>query len=462
MESKLNDMTKHHQDEMGARSERRGLVRLGLVVGMCGAVGAAYAWTASSSPSLRGKGGNSDLNVVSAAPKVAYSHRAALTRLTPPPAQVQSGTGLAEVLLEQSSGIQFLYRDGVRWTPHGVVQIAFVAPPVAQVGGKPFGPAYDHQRNSDYAIMKATYGMDSVRIQVSQPAWDPSNTAIYNAAGSASFRTRFLGAVQAARDAGLTVIISMQDESQSGETNEAPLPNGSTTRAWRQIAPSFKTDRGVMFELLNEPQPPATAANWIDWKNTHQALINVLRNEIGSKNVLIVDGLLYGERLTGAPDLADPLQATDNRHRIVYASHPYTHTNKDQPNAADSAQDIADKFGTFAKTHPVIVTEWTVSTNFTCLWGSEGADYTSRLLHALNSPASGAKVGLMAFAWDFKGDVFGSAFSGFTDDGTLKQSNWINKVCNPTQTTDPNAYQPDPGYGAGKAIIDWYLGISNP
>jgi endoglucanase len=128
-------------------------------------------------------------------------------------ARAQTGTGLAEVLLK--GGVQTLHRDGNPWTPHGVVQIAFVAPPVAQVSGKPFGPAYNNQRNADYADMKAHYGIDSVRIQVSQPAWDPNNTAIYNAAGSAEFRSRFLGAVSAARAAGLTVIISMQDESQT-------------------------------------------------------------------------------------------------------------------------------------------------------------------------------------------------------------------------------------------------------
>jgi hypothetical protein len=80
----------------------------------------------------------------------------------------------------------------------------------------------------------------------------------------------------------------------------------------------------------------------------------------------------------------------------------------------------------------------------------------------LNSPAAGNKIGLMAFAWDFNGDKFGSAFYGFGTGANRSRTNWINKVCNTTHTLDENAYVPDPGYGAGKAIIDWYTGASNP
>ena len=49
-----------------------------------------------------------------------------------------------------------LQRDGCPWTPHGVVQIAFVAPPAAQQGV--FTEAYQHYSPSDYTAMRS-YGL---------------------------------------------------------------------------------------------------------------------------------------------------------------------------------------------------------------------------------------------------------------------------------------------------------------
>ena len=65
-----------------------------------------------------------------------------------------------------------------------------------------------------------------------------------------SFRARVIAA---ARAAVLVVILSVQDESQSGETHVATLPNEGTRRVWASIAPEFAQDDDMMFELLNEP-----------------------------------------------------------------------------------------------------------------------------------------------------------------------------------------------------------------
>src|SRR5579863_538874 len=98
------------------------------------------------------------------------------------------------------------------------------------------------------------------------------------------------------------------------------MSNEKTQLAWRSLAPLFATDRGVMFELFNEPQPDGPDAvqphDWNAWKAAMQPIVDDLRGR-GAKNVLLVDGLYWAQVLNGAPQLEDPLA------QIVYAVHPY-------------------------------------------------------------------------------------------------------------------------------------------
>lgn len=307
-----------------------------------------------------------------------------------------------------------LTRGDLPWIPRGVVQIAFVAPPSAQAGV--FFDAYQNYTPTDYASMH-DLGIDSVRIQVSQPGLDPQS-ALFDPV----FRDRFFDAVRAARAHGLSVLISIQDEEQSGEPAPTDLPNAGTRRVWATIAPQFGDDRGVFFELLNEPRPDATTANWAAWRDAHNLTIQTIRNA-GAVNVVVADGLLSGERLSGAPALTDPL------NQVAYASHPYAHNAQGQ-----TAADWDTKFGNFAQTHPVIVTEWTTSTNFYC--DSNSPLSATNFLSYLGNH----RVGLMAFAWDFSGIKFGSAFQGFP----------------PQPTTYANLNCGDVGFGPGKKILNAY------
>lgn len=307
--------------------------------------------------------------------------------------------------------------SGRPWMPHGIVQIAFVAPPAAQQGV--FADAYQHYSPHDYEEMRR-HGIDSVRIQVSQPGLDPQN-ALFTPA----FRSQVTDAVHAARAAGLMVMLSVQDEVQSGETKGvASLPNDATNRVWQTLAPIFAQDPGVMYELLNEPNLPASPANWPKWADAMNATIAVVRQS-GARNVVVADGLQFAERLSGAPDLKDHLG------QVIYASHPYAHRAEDQQQPAWDA-----KFGDFARRHPVVVTEWATVPKFFCDLGTPR--YTEAFLHYLDERG----IGLMAYGWDFSGPKFGSTFHGF-----------------PPQ---PTAFQGlrcgDPGFGPGRAVERLYLG----
>src|ERR1700742_2367588 len=96
--------------------------------------------------------------------------------------------------------------------------------------------------------MKAA-GADSVRMQIAQDGADPKNKKYFDQA----WLDQAIEAIRAAREAGLSVIVSIQDETQTGVASQAPLPDKATRRVWAELAPIFGKDRGVLFELYNEP-----------------------------------------------------------------------------------------------------------------------------------------------------------------------------------------------------------------
>jgi endoglucanase len=315
-----------------------------------------------------------------------------------------------------------LLRDGERWAPHGLNMIAFVAPPAAQAGV--FRAAYAHYDAAELSAL-AAWGADTVRFQVSLPGTDPQN-ALYTQA----FVDQVRDAVRDARARGLNVIVSIQDEAQSGESTPAQLPNQATLRVWGVLAPLFNDDRGVLYEIMNEPQPKVSAASWVSWRDAMNRAIAAIRST-GSRNVVVADGLIFALSLNGAPALTDPAR------QVAYAIHPYFHS------AADQTQTAWDnKFGTFAANAPVIATEWTTVANAATSGSSYFCDSTTatatlQLLRYLD----GKQIGLLAFAYDFSGNLFGSAVYGFPG---------------VTSSFAGGAACGSPGYGPGTVIQSWY------
>jgi endoglucanase len=251
-----------------------------------------------------------------------------------------SSTGsLSPVGAVTVSGPQFL-RDGQPWVPKGLVSVAFNAAPAIRQGL--FLTAYNDLTPTELTAMK-TWGADTVRFMVAQPALDPQSS-LYDS----TFISDVQRGVTEARGAGLNVIVTVQDESGTGETTPMALPNVGTGRVWKLLAPIFANDPGIMFEIMNEPQPSPSTANWQAWASAMNAMVAIIRGS-GAKNVLIADGLGFAEYLTGAPALADPI------NQVAYADHPYPHSATDQTTTGWDT-----KFGNFAASTnaPVIITEW--------------------------------------------------------------------------------------------------------
>lgn len=315
-----------------------------------------------------------------------------------------------------------LIRDGGDWIPHGFVQVAFVAPPGVNDSNPIFPIASENYSPEEYSAMRAS-GADSVRMQVSQPGLDPENPLFI-----LQFRGRVIAAVQAARAAGLTVIISIQDETQSGETMPTALPDDATRRVWQELAPAFGTDRGVLLELLNEPRLSVSPTNWQAWGEAMNKTIRTVRDS-GAMNVVVADGLEFAEQLKGAPRLNDPLG------QVAYASHPYAHNASEQ-----NATAWDSKFGDLAREVPVIVTEWTTAVPYYCQTDTTPASVVSFLQYLQDH-----KIGLEVVTWDWSSLHFGSAVYDFPR-GAF--SNFIG--------SSGTLSCMDVGFGPGAMIETWY------
>ncbi len=321
-----------------------------------------------------------------------------------------AGNGEVEVRGRQ------LLRNGRPWIPHGFYQIAFeVAPANLPRVDHPFWAiAYNNYTPAEYTEMRAA-GADSVRLQIAQAAADPQSP-IYERA----YFEKAMGAVRAARAVGLTVMLCVQDESHVPGDAPINLPDDGTRRVWKEVAPRFAADRGVLYELLNEPRPAPNPQNWKNWNAAMSETLRTVR-QAGASNVVIADGLGVGQVIDGAPLLKDP--------QVVYASHPYALKPYGQTRAAWDA-----KFGNFSRRAPVIITEW-VSGAYFCDAGTP--ESTVQFLQYL----VGHGIGLEAGIWDWAPKGFGSVRQGFPNS---KVSSFDGLSCK------------QPFYGSGKLIDAWY------
>lgn len=327
-----------------------------------------------------------------------------------------------------------LVKAGQTWVAKGLYQIAFEIPPAELPYQKKFwATAQNNYSPTEYTDMIGA-GADTVRMQVAQPGVDPQNS-LYDKA----FVDKFIAAVKSARAAGLTVIISVQDEPQTGDpVKSTALPTDATQRVWQTIAPVFGADLGVVYEMFNEPHVgpqgiyPFPAPDWAPWAVAMNTTIQTIRSA-GATNVVVADGLEYAHVLTGAPQLTDPLSQT------AYAAHVFP-TRTSQNSEAWNVE-----FGNFAAQNPVIITEWVIG--YYC--DNNTPSSVVSFLQYLHSE----KIGLVATAWDWATPVFGSVRYDFPNG---KFSSFLGP--NGPISCEPYNYAVgfQPGFGVGALVETLY------
>ena len=273
------------------------------------------------------------------------------------------------------------YKDGKPWLPKGIKVEGFNEPGRLRAKNKGATQARDYWNADERTVIKRVFGADTIRFAVSQPGLDPQSP-IYEPA----YLDELLTAFKEARAAGFVVIPSMDAQGENGIEGLPCMPNDSTVRAWKKLAPPLANDPGVMFELFDEPcktmQPPDRA----EWAKDTQSIVDAIR-ATGAKNILLVDGLHYARSTSGLfPLIHDSLP-----NRMALAVHPYL-----SKGWYVNEQQWKREFGAEAAKYPTIASEWNaVSTGGGCV----GPDMPSVALSLIRYLES-LHIGLVGWAID--------------------------------------------------------------
>ena len=243
------------------------------------------------------------------------------------------------------------YRDGKPWILKGVDLAGLAQSPHIRARDKGAAQARAYWGDAEVTAIKKNLGVDTLRLQVSPAGLDPQSPEY-----DKSYLPELLENIQSVRKLGFTVIIGMNGQ-QDGKTPEACMPAENSARAWKTIAPSFIHDRGIMFELFNEPCKSLNEQSKAEWVHGMQSLVDAVRG-VGATNIVLLDGLWYARTTNGLfPLIHDPLP-----NRMGLAVHAYM-----LKGAFENEKQWHDQFGASAERYPLVVTEWNATPTNGCV-----------------------------------------------------------------------------------------------
>ena len=284
-----------------------------------------------------------------------------------------------------------LEKGGVPFRPRGVQIVGLVAPKGSLTGV--YAKAHRHFGAGELSKAAGDHA-DTIRFQVSEFGLDPRDS-LY----SPAYVQEVESAVKTARTDRFTVIVSVQAEPPAGKPTRCPLPDEGTLRVWNKLAPAFAADRGVLFELYNEPSLQPSQRNWTLWRDGGQVtgtngsctavgmqtLVASIRSGKAS-NVIVVPGLKLEQTISGMPALTDPASPSDPQ--LAYGIH--------YPSLSGGSTLWDKEFGAASRHVPVIVSEWNASgTSENCqpAWPAEAPGLLNYL--------AGKDIGIVGFAFDY-------------------------------------------------------------
>lgn len=214
--------------------------------------------------------------------------------------------------------------------------------------GDPHDRVVNYKRDSaaDYLIIKNDWQANIVRLSLHPGVFERDWKR-----GKKILETE----VAAARNANLFVII---DWHVIGEPDGWYKPTAAANHNyysfntdfdlaknfWQEMALKYQTDRGVLFELWNEPVNQKDNLAWSQLRPYFSELVELIRNT-GSQNMIILSGVSWDYDLRGIKD--NPI----SEENIAYAWHFYGNNFNKNLNW-EKALDGLDGL------YPVMLTEW--------------------------------------------------------------------------------------------------------
>jgi len=217
------------------------------------------------------------------------------------------------------------------------------------VGSPYFRLTKDGRTSQDYEIIKKTWKANIVRLSVHPGVYKKDEKET---------KQLLEKEIKVARKQGLFVIVDWHaigfpdgwhkpwDRNEYGN-NYYSSNFKKTENFWKYMALKYRSDRGVFFELWNEPADERNIA-WQDIKPYIERLYGIIRSQ-GADNIIIAPGVHWTYDLRGIKN--DPMKGKN----ISYAWHNYPFCSKYL--TWDDALDNLNKY------YPIFITEWGFSTD---------------------------------------------------------------------------------------------------
>jgi len=161
--------------------------------------------------------------------------------------------------------------------------------------------------------------------------------------------------IKAARDQGLFVIVDWHvigmpngwyKTSEWGDQHYYSYDSNFNTASdfWKYVAIQYRGDRGVIFELWNEPADENREEDWATLKPFMERLYGIVRSQ-GAENIVVVPGVWW------TYDLRDIKYNRIKGYNIAYAWHNY-------PGNSKMTIDWDTALDNLHNEYPIFITEW--------------------------------------------------------------------------------------------------------
>lgn len=214
------------------------------------------------------------------------------------------------------------------------------------------------------------------------------------------------------------------------------LPDQNSVIFWKDIAPVYRDNPAVLFDLYNEP----SRIKWDQWFNgglltetdgktktklTYEsvglpALFAAIRST-GATNVIVAGGSNWAYDVGGISSehqISDP-----SGHGVIYAVHPYPHKFEGFP--FETVVQWAARMEAFAQTFPIIVTEFGSIEKwwpFPKSWNYTDEKWNREMLRVLEAHRWNWT------AWDFHPSAHPSLISDWNYTATPEFGVWVKEV----------------------------------
>jgi endoglucanase len=172
---------------------------------------------------------------------------------------------------------------------------------------------FDGPSDDASAAAIAAWGTNAVRVPLNEDCWLGIN-GVPAAYSGANYQAAITGFVTRLRAHGLYVILSSQvaGPGTTMSTTILPMPDADHTPTfWSSVSTTFKTDKGVIFDLYNEPHdvswscwangcPVTGGVNWVaNYQAAGMKALTAAIRATGATNVILIAGLSWSYDISG-------------------------------------------------------------------------------------------------------------------------------------------------------------------